>query len=61
MSERPLLPPPTGISAGRGASTTHFLVRGRSHRAQLRERVNGCWDVLFPRRLPLRTGEEQRR
>lgn len=38
-----------------------FLVRGRSHRAQLRERVKDCWDVMFPRPIPLQTGEERRR
>ncbi len=56
-----MFPPPTeSVRDGRGRQT-NFLVRCRSHRAQLRERVNGCWDVMFPRRTPLQTGEEQRR
>ncbi|GAB4252197.1 MAG: hypothetical protein OHK005_19420 [Candidatus Methylacidiphilales bacterium] len=50
-----------GQGSGKSEHPIHFLVRGRSHRAQLRERVNECWDVMFPHRVPLQTGEERRR
>lgn len=53
--------PPSRQRSGRLEHPKDFLVRGRLHRARLRKRVNEYWDMMFPGRVPLQTGEEQRR